>query len=71
MTKFQLYTTIVLAIILCISTILYKFRHKHNMANPEYVKQLQERQEEYRRKKEEDKELDDIIGADADQYQDD
>lgn len=65
--------SLVLIAIMGLSYAAYKIRRKVNMKNPKYTEQLKERELEYRRQKEESRELDDIVAKsteDNDDYKD-
>ena len=65
--------SLVLIAIMGLSYAAYKNRRKVNMKNPKYTEQLKERELEYRRQKEESRELDDIVAKsteDNDDYKD-
>ena len=65
--------SLVLIAIMGLSYAAYKIRRKANMKNPKYTEQLKERELEYRRQKEESRELDDIVAKsteDNDDYKD-
>lgn len=68
MSTVEIVITIVIVALIIIGRIGSKITHSKNLKDPNYQKKLQERQAEYRRKMEEERELDDYINSSSQEY---